>query len=98
MSFAYCGQVLEIEATTVDGSITFATAVLGDANCDGQITAADAALILRSIVGLSELSAQGAFNADVDGDGEVTAEDAAIILRYIVKLIDKFPVEETEEP
>ena len=94
MSFVYGGQVVEIEAETIDGSITFPEVLLGDANCDGQVTAADAALVLRSIVGLNELTAQGAFNADVDGDLEVTAEDAALILRYIVKLIDKFPVEE----
>ncbi len=94
MSFVYGGEVIEIEADTIDGSITFAEVTLGDANCDGQVTAADAALILRSLVGLNELSAQGALNADVDGDGEVTAEDAAIILRYIVKLIETFPAEE----
>ncbi|MBR4905323.1 MAG: hypothetical protein IKZ44_00530, partial [Clostridia bacterium] len=98
MSVIYGGSVFEIEAETIDGSITFPEIVLGDANCDGQVTAADAALILRSLVGLNELTAQGALNADVDGDGEVTAEDAAIILRYIVKLIEKFPVEETEQP
>ncbi|MBQ1820627.1 MAG: 5'-nucleotidase C-terminal domain-containing protein [Clostridia bacterium] len=94
MSIVYGGEVLEIEASTVDGSITFAEVTLGDANCDGHVTAADAALILRSLVGLAELSEQGALNADVDGDCEVTAEDAALILRYIVKLIEVFPVEE----
>jgi len=93
MSFMYGDQLIELEAETIDGSITFAEVVLGDANCDGKVTAADAALILRVLVGLNELSAQGALNADVDGDCEITAEDAAIILRYIVKLIDKFPVE-----
>ena len=94
VSFTFGGKVLELEAITVDGSITFADILLGDANCDGAVTAADAALVLRSIVGLNELSAQGALNADVDGDLEITAEDAALILRYIVKLIEKFPVEE----
>ena len=93
-SVIYGGTVVELEAETVDGSITFPNVFLGDANCDGKITAADAAMILRSIVDLAELSAQGMLNADVNGDGEVTAEDAAIILRYIVKLIDKFPAEE----
>ena len=93
MSVIYGNSVYEIEAETIDGSITFAEVVLGDANCDGQVTAADAALVLRSLVGLNELTAQGALNADVDGDGEITAEDAAIILRYIVKLIEKFPAE-----
>ena len=58
-----------------------------------MITAADAALILRSIVGLSALSPRGTLNADVDGDGEVTAADAAMILRYVVGLIASFPAE-----
>ena len=88
------GAVKEVAANTVDGSITFETMILGDANCDGEVTAADAALILRALVGLSELSPRGVLNADVDGDGEVTAEDAAIILRMIVGLIDTFPAEE----
>ncbi len=94
MSFEYEGKVYEIEADTVDGSIRFVEIMLGDANCDGSVTAADAALVLRYLVGLNDLSAQGMINADVDGDLAVTAEDAAIILRYVVKLIDKFPAEE----
>ena len=93
MSFVTGGKVIDIEATTVDGSISF-EGLYGDANCDGEVTAADASAILRSIVGLSSLTAQGAFNADVDGDGEVTAADAAAILRYIVGLIDGLPVVE----
>jgi 2',3'-cyclic-nucleotide 2'-phosphodiesterase (5'-nucleotidase family) len=94
MSFEYAGKIYEVEADTIDGSITFAEVLFGDANCDGHVTAADAALILRSLVGLNDLTAQGALNADVDGDSEVSAEDAAIILRYVVMLIEKFPVEE----
>ena len=94
MSVVFGSKVVEIEAVTVDGSITFPTILLGDANCDGKITAADASMVLRSLVGLTELTAQGALNADVDGDGEITAEDAALILRYIVKLIEVFPAEE----
>jgi hypothetical protein len=97
MSFVVGGAVVDLEAATVDGGILF-DGLLGDANCDGVVTAADAATILRSLVGLVELTPQGMINADVDGDGEVTAADASAILRYIVKLIDKFPVEETEEP
>ncbi len=93
-SIAFFGTVLELEADTIDGSITFEEVVYGDVNCDGVITSADAALVLRAIVGLSELSMRGALNADVDGDLEITAADAATILRYIVGLIDVFPVEE----
>ena len=59
-----------------------------------MITAADAALVLRSIVGLSALTKRGALNAEVDGDGSVTAADAAAILRYVVGLINIFPVQQ----
>jgi hypothetical protein len=93
MSFVVGGRVIDIEATTVNGSITF-VGLYGDANCDGQVTAADAAAILRSLVNLDKLTPQGMINADVDGDGDVTAADAATILRYIVRLIEKFPAEE----
>ena len=94
LSYVEDGAVIEYEVNTEDGSILFETPLLGDANLDGQITAADAALILRAIVGLSELSPHGAINADVDGDLSVTAADAAAILRYVVGLIDTFSAEE----
>ena len=91
VSIAFFGTVTELETNTVDGSIKFEEVVYGDANCDGVVTSADAALILRAIVGLSELSMRGALNADVDGDMEVTAADAALILRYVVGLVGSFP-------
>ena len=59
---------------------------LGDANLDGKVTAADAAEILRAVVGLTELSKEAAYMADVNEDGEVTAADASFILRAIVGL------------
>ncbi|MBR0508055.1 MAG: CehA/McbA family metallohydrolase [Clostridia bacterium] len=69
--------------------------VYGDANGDGHVTAADAALVLRALVGLSTLTEQGARLADVtpDYNGQPTAADAAAILRYVVGLIDTFEVE-----
>ena len=57
---------------------------LGDANLDGKITAADAAEILRAVVGLTELSDEAKYYADVNQDGEVTAADAAYLLRAVV--------------
>ena len=69
--------------------------VYGDANCDGRVTAADAAMVLRALVGLTELTPQGAVNADVAPtfDGAPNAADAAAILRFIVKLIPSFEAE-----
>lgn len=60
--------------------------LLGDANLDGKVTAADAAEILRYVVGLTELDASALFFADVNLDGSVTAADAAFILRAVVGL------------
>ena len=85
--------IVDLEADTTDGCIVFEPIAYGDANCDGMITAADAALILRSVVQLSSLTPGGELNGDVNGDGEVTASDAALILRFIVGKIDALPVE-----
>ncbi len=92
LSFVNEGAVLELEARTEDGFIQFDALLYGDANCDGKVTSADASLILRALVGLSELSPRGALQADVDLDGEVTAEDAALILRFVVGLIEELPL------
>jgi hypothetical protein len=62
------------------------TTLLGDANCDGQVTAADAALILRYLNGLSDLTEQGKLNADYNQDGKITKEDAEMIMQHIVGL------------
>lgn len=61
---------------------------LGDADCDGAVTAADASLILRYTVHLSEMSEQGCENADVYPDGSVNSIDATYVLRYIIGLTD----------
>ncbi len=71
--------------------VAIAAILPGDANCSGKVTAADAAMILRSLVGLSTLSAEGVLNAEVTGDGAIDAEDAAAILCYVVKLIPALP-------
>ena len=94
MGFAIEGTIVELPAATTDGSITFEAILYGDANVDGKITAADASLILRSIVGLSTITKRGALNAEVDGDGSITAADAAAILRYVVGLINIFPAQQ----
>ena len=92
VSYIREGVLTELEADTVNGGILFETPLYGDANGDGTVTAADAALILRVIVGLDTLSPRDAFNADVDLDGEITATDAALILRFVVGLIPSLPV------
>ncbi len=58
----------------------------GDANLDGRITAADAAIVLRTLVDLSYMNAAMRDAADVNGDGTVTAADAAAIMRIVVQI------------
>ena len=59
---------------------------LGDVTLDGDITAHDAAAVLRHAVQINLLTEAGLKNADVNMDGKVNAADAAVILRYVVKL------------
>lgn len=58
-----------------------ADVLLGDANGDGALTAADASAILKYAVGLAEVDAKA---ADYNGDGAVTAADASAILKALV--------------
>ena len=62
------------------------TIMRGDANLDGKLTAADAALVLRTVVGLSYMNEPMCAAGDADGDGEITAADAAKILRLVIQL------------
>lgn len=69
-----------------------AEARLGDANGDGEITAADARLVLRVSVGLDE-AGENADRMDADGDRTIAAADARLVLRRAVGLIKRFPPE-----
>jgi parallel beta-helix repeat protein len=57
-----------------------------DANCDGRVTAVDAAVILQAVAGL--IPGVGCpQNADVNGDGRVNAVDATLVLQQVAGLI-----------
>ena len=72
-----------------------AKVLYGDANCDGNVTIADATAIYQAIgnpdkYGLSEA---GKANADVAGNGNgVTSDDALAIQKLYAGLISKLPV------
>lgn len=82
------------DLTTHEGTITTTgtpcapPVVAGDANCDGQVTAVDAALILQLNAGLIT-SVECPEGADANGDGEITAVDAALVLQFVAGLIDE---------
>ncbi|MDO4544457.1 MAG: GLUG motif-containing protein [Clostridia bacterium] len=72
------------------------TALLyGDANCDNEVGANDASLILRYVVGLSDISELGCIQGDVTPVYNLAPDsaDAAAILRLLVELIPNFPIQ-----
>ena len=66
---------------------------LGDPDNGGEVSAADAAIILRHVAGLSILTGLALEAADVSGDGTVSAYDAGLVLQFAAGLITRFPAE-----
>ncbi len=64
----------------------FNAPVKGDVDISGDITAADARLVLRASVGLEEKTAILLERGDADNNGKITASDARTILRASVGL------------
>lgn len=55
----------------------------GDADMDGYLTEADAALMLRDISDISKMTDEQAVSGDIDGDGEITLVDVTKLLEKI---------------
>lgn len=55
----------------------------GDADMDGYLTEADAALMLKDISGISKITDEQAVSGDIDGDGEITLVDVTKLLEKI---------------
>ncbi len=60
--------------------------ILGDVDLDGEVTNADAVLLLRYLVDLETLSDIQKKNADVDQDGALTIADASKIIQSLIGL------------
>ncbi len=67
--------------------------VYGDVDQNGQIQAADAAVILKYLVGIDSLDIQSLANADATNNGFVSALDATAILKYVVHLVNSLPAD-----
>lgn len=70
--------------------------LLGDADCDGEITLKDARLALRANLELEALSDQGFENADLDGDGVISLAECRAILSVALELTSDYVIEEEE--
>ena len=84
--FGYFASAYFENASFAKPQLLRVTIMRGDANLDGKLTAADAALVLRTVVGLSFMDEPMCAAGDIDGDGEITAADAAKILRLVIQL------------
>ena len=62
----------------------------GDANCDGEVDALDASLVLQQSAGLLPALACPT-NADVNHDGQLDARDAALLLQHDAGLLPELP-------
>lgn len=79
---------------TSEGTLEFtntSSAVLGDVNGDGAVTARDAVLVLKYLVGLRTCADDQIARMDVDGSGKPSTIDAVYLLRYVAGLIEEFP-------
>lgn len=65
----------------------------GDVSGNGTVSAYDAAMVLKYVVGLITLTDTQKEAADVSKNGTVSAYDAALILQYVLGLIMSFPEE-----
>ena len=81
-------RATETTATTTTEPVP-ASAVRGDADCNGDVNIADAVLLSRFLAEDNDItvSAQGKLNADVTDDGSVTSDDNAKILEYLAGLV-----------
>lgn len=90
-TYEFVGQVevvLNEDFTVENISFTEKTVELGDVNCDGEVTAIDARLVLQYVAGLVDEYAINLFYADLNEDGEISAIDARFILQKVAGLIE----------
>ncbi len=73
-----------------------ANVLYGDADLDNNVSVMDATAIQQHLAQMSLLTDDGLSLSDVDNDKEVTVLDATFIQKYVAGIIDKFPVQESE--
>ncbi len=73
------------------GSVIVTHLLYGDVTMNGDVSALDAATVLRSIVGLDTFDVHQSLSADVTLDGSISALDASVIAQYVAELITDLP-------
>lgn len=93
---SYAVKVTNGSVTVPNGAVEPSTGgdklMKGDTNCDGEVSVADATLLLQHLGNKDKykLSDQGALNADVDGEAGLSAMDALYIQMYDAGALKEF--------
>ena len=58
--------------------------MLGDADCSGSVTFSDVTALYKHVCGVSELTEQGALNADMDESGNLDFSDISALYQFII--------------
>ena len=77
--------------------LSAAAAIPGDHNGDGEVTSADAILLLRGILTPETYPIADPGSADWNGDGTVNTADAVYLLRYSL-LPEQYPLHVSSDP
>lgn len=83
--------MLNVDYVEVTSAAPTPPFVLGDADGDGDVDAADALAVMRYAMQLSGADSIDMAAADVDGSGTADAQDALLIMRLAMGLTDSFP-------
>ena len=78
-AFNYVTSNIEVHAQYV---------LRGDTDLDGTVTANDALLAMRAVMGLDTVNDMQAFAGNVDNEAGLSANDALKIMRYVMHLIN----------
>ena len=58
--------------------------LLGDSNADGTVNIADLITTKRYVLGISKLTTEGFYNADINGDGRVNSLDVSALIKVLI--------------
>lgn len=88
VTFTTDNQPVDWNTPNLASNVTITTrgavGLMGDLNGDGSVTAADAVLLAKHLIGLSGLDEAQLAQADLDGDGSITAADAVLLAKKLV--------------
>lgn len=84
--------VIVITASAVTLPVCASSAILGDADGDGEVCITDATRIQRDVAQITEIDNDLRRLADVDSDGIITIMDATAIQRWLVHFAVAYPI------